>query len=139
MSMFSLLFKLSRRSRFINKVFSIIFSCNIPYKTKIGKNVIFNHRALGVVLHPNAIIGNDVYIEHHVLLGQRTGNNNNAPIIEDNVVIGAYAIILGGVKVGKGSVIGAGSLVLDDIPPETLFYNERVCCYKRNSKPKGQY
>lgn len=136
---FEVLFRLSRKSRVINKLFSFLFSCEIPCSVVIGSNVSLNHRALGVIIHPNTIIGNNVYIEHHVLLGQIYGNDARAPIIEDNVVIGAYAIILGGVKIGSGSVIGAGSLILDDVLPNTVAYNPRLNSYKTNEKPKGQY
>lgn len=63
----------------------------------------------------------------------------DAPHIEKNFVIGVYAILLGGVTVGEGSVIGAGSLVLHDVPPHTIFYNNRTEIMKENNKPVGQY
>lgn len=137
--MFSFLFKLSRRSRIFNGIFSILFGCNIPKCLKLGKNVVFNHRALGVVIHPNAIIEDNVHIEHHVCLGQKSGSSLEAPVIHKNVVIGAYAIVLGGVDIGEGSVIGAGSLVTCDIPPHSIYYNERKVIIKNNCKPIGQY
>lgn len=94
--MFELIYKVSRKSRSINKLFSIIYNCEIPRNVEIGKNVVFNHRGLGVVIHPNVVIEDNVYIEHHVCLGQRYGNDTSAPHIEENVVIGCYSIILGG-------------------------------------------
>lgn len=137
--MFLLLYKLSRKSHIINKIMRLLYGCEIPYYAKIGKNVTFNHRALGVVIHPNTIIGDNVYIEHHLCLGQRTGSDSSAPVISRNVVIGAYAIILGGVTVGEGTVIGAGSLVLSDVPPNTIYYNQRIGKLKINNKPVGNY
>lgn len=45
----------------------------------------------------------------------------------------------GGVRIGKGSVIGAGSLVLEDVPENTIFYNSRKGIMKENHKKKGRY
>lgn len=113
-------------------MYRFIYKCEIPRSARIGRNVTFNHKGLGVVIHPNAQIEENVYIEYHVCLGQRTGNDTSAPIIRKNVVIGAYAVILGGVEVGEGSVIGACSLVLEDVPPHTIFYNSRIVEMKEN-------
>jgi len=130
--MFNLIYKYSRRSKIINKILKFIYKCEIPVNTNIGENVTFNHNGLGVVIHPNSIIKDNVYIEHHVCLGQRTGDDARAPIINKNVVIGAYAIILGNVEIGEHSVIGAGSLVLHDIPPHSIYYNNRTEVIKCN-------
>lgn len=96
MSLFDILFKLSRKNHVMNNLLRFAFGCDIPENTKIGDNVVFNHKAMGVVIHPNAVIEDNVYFEHHVCLGQRTGTDASAPIIRKNCVIGAYAMILGG-------------------------------------------
>lgn len=137
--MFSILYKASRRSRIINKIFSLIYKCEIPVSAKIGKNVTFNHNGLGVVIHPNAVIEDNVHIEHHVCLGQRTNKDVSAPVIRKNCVIGTYTVILGGCEIGEGSVIGAGSIILDDVPPNSIAYNPREVCIKKNNKKLGQY
>lgn len=137
--MFGLLYKLSRKVRGISKLLRLLYGCEIPYSAKISNKVTFNHDGLGVVIHPNTIIDDGCYIEHHVLFGQRVGGVTDAPHIEKNCVIGAYAILLGGVTVGEGSVIGAGSLVLHDVPPHTIYYNNRTEIMKENNKPVGQY
>lgn len=55
----------------------------------------------------------------------------SAPItIEDNVWIGAHSTICGGVTIGKGSIIGAGSVVNRDIPPNAVAYGV-PCCVQR--------
>ena len=54
-----------------------------------------------------------------------------APIIGDNVAIQAYAMILGKVFIGENSVIGAGSIVMHDIPPNTVYFNKRQEITKR--------
>ena len=100
---------------------------------------VVNHKGLGVVIHPNSQIEDNVYIEHHVCLGQRTGTDTAAPVVRKNTVIGAYSVILGGVEIGEGCVIGACSLVLHAVPAHTIFYNERIEKTKENHKPIGQY
>ena len=61
-------------------------------------------------------------IQHHVLLGQRNGSG--APTIENNVIINPYSMILGGVTIGENSIIGAGSIVTKDVPPNSIYYNK---------------
>lgn len=79
--MFEIMYKLSRKSRVANKIFKMLYKCEIPNTARIGNRVTFNHNGLGVVIHPNSQIEDDVYIEHHVCLGQRTGADTNASII----------------------------------------------------------
>lgn len=137
--MFALLYKASRKSRIVNVFLRFIYKCDIPAAVKIGKNVTFNHKGLGVVIHPHAVIGDNVFIEHHVCLGQRTGEDTSAPVIRKNVVIGAYAIILGGIEIGEGTVIGAGSLVLENVPAHSVYYNPRNSHISANDKKTGCY
>lgn len=139
MSLFDILFKLSRKNHVMNNLLRFLFGCDIPEKTKIGRNVVFNHKAMGCVIHPNAVIEDNVYFEHHVCLGQRTGTDASAPIIRENCVIGAYAMILGGIEIGANSVIGAGSLVMESVPPNSIFYNTREKYIKENDKPVRSY
>lgn len=125
MSLFKTLWKLSRKKKFFSKLLNVIYNCDIPQDVKFGENVRFPHGTLGIVIHPAAVIGDDVCIQHHVLIGQRNGKEN-VPVIGNNVVINPYSCICGNVKIGDNSVIGVGSLVLHDVPENTVFYNKRV-------------
>jgi serine O-acetyltransferase len=78
------------------KKVQFVYKYEIPRTAQIGSGVTFNHKGLGVVIHPNSQIEDNVYIEHHVCLGQRTGTNTAAPVVRKNTVIGAYSVILGG-------------------------------------------
>lgn len=79
----------------------------------------------GVTIGSEVLLGPDVYIctEKHnfenpdIAIRLQGMCDRKAVIIEDNVWIGARAIILPGVTIGTGSVIGAGSVVTKDIPP----------------------
>lgn len=85
---------------------------------KIGKNLFIDH-GMGVVIGETAEIGDNVTMYHGVTLGGIGGDPNSKrhPTIEDNVMIGAGAKILGPVTIGKGAKIGANAVVLNDIPP----------------------
>lgn len=84
---------------------------------KIGKGVFIDHGA-GVVIGETAEIGNNVVLYQGVTLGG-TGKDvgKRHPTIEDDVMISAGAKVLGPLTVGKGSKIGAGSVVLKSVPP----------------------
>jgi serine O-acetyltransferase len=95
----------------INRVF---FCCLAPYKAQLGKNVHLSHLGMGIVIHPDSIIGNNVKINQHVTIGGRGLGGN--PIIGNNISIGAGAKILGGVRIGNNAKIGANAVVLIDVP-----------------------
>lgn len=103
-----------RISKLIYLLYRTLFSCDIPSSSILGHNVKFPHYALGVVIHPRSIIGNNVTIYQHVTIGSRNGIG--APIIGNNVVIGAGAIIIGDIKIGDNVKIGANSVVLKSVP-----------------------
>ena len=99
----------------IRAIMRWLFSCDIPYKAEIGKHTRFPHYALGVVIHKEAVIGNDCVIEQNVTIGGRSGIMS-VPRIGDHVLIGAGAAILGPVIIGDYAKIGAGAVVLKDVP-----------------------
>ena len=83
---------------------------------KIGKRLFIDH-GFGVVIGETAIIGDNVTIYHGVTLGG-TGKEKGKrhPTIENNVMIGASAKVLGNIVIGENSKIGAGAIVLNDVP-----------------------
>jgi serine O-acetyltransferase len=94
----------------------VVFGCFIPYKTRIGhKNIHFGHNGLGVVLDHRCVIGDNVRIDQHVTIGIRW-YEASAPIIGNNVRIGAGAKVLGSIKIGNNVRIGANAVVLTDVP-----------------------
>ncbi|KAK6934577.1 Serine acetyltransferase, N-terminal [Dillenia turbinata] len=98
---------------------SEVFAVDIHPGAKIGRGILLDH-ATGVVIGETAVIGNDVSILHNVTLGG-TGKEcgDRHPKISDGVLIGAGTCILGNISVGEGAKIGAGSVVLKDVPART--------------------
>lgn len=92
----------------------LIYQCDISPSTEISDTTYFCHNAFGVVINPNSIIRGGV-IQHCVTIGEL--DSHDAPVIEEDVYIGARAMILGNITIGKNSKIGAGAVVLNNIPP----------------------
>lgn len=90
----------------------IVHSCEIPLQVKIGQNVKFGHRGIGIVIHRDTIIGDNVHIMQNVTIGAKEGA---APIIGNNVLIGAGDVILGNVTIGDGSTVGANAVVTKSV------------------------
>ncbi|KAH7422263.1 hypothetical protein KP509_12G001100 [Ceratopteris richardii] len=98
---------------------SEVFGVDIHPAARIGKGVLFDHAA-GVVIGETAVVGDNVAILHGVTLGG-TGKHggDRHPKIGAGVLIGAGASIIGNITVGDGAKIGAGALVLMEVPPRT--------------------
>lgn len=85
----------------------------------IGQIFFIDH-GVGVVIGETTIIKNNVMLYHGVTLGAtKNTKNKRHPTIEDNVVIGANATILGDIIIGANSKIGANSIILKDVPPNS--------------------
>ena len=68
-----------------------------------------------VIVNPKATIGKNCIIHGNCCIGTKGGCRDNAPIIGDNVDIGQFAQILGGIRIADNVIIGAGSIVLNDV------------------------
>jgi serine O-acetyltransferase len=94
----------------------LLFKTVLPYEVQLGTGVKLWHRGLGVVVHPNVRIGDNVQIAHGVTI---QGTGNGTMVIENDVKIGAGALILTRrsqpITLGRGAVIGAGSVVVGDV------------------------
>jgi serine O-acetyltransferase len=87
---------------------------------KIGKKFFIDH-GMGVVIGETAEIGDNVTLYHGVTLGGTTWKKiKRHPTIGNNVVIGTGAKVLGPVKIGDNSKIGANSVVVNEIPPNSI-------------------
>ena len=71
------------------------------------------HGLNGIIVSHNAVVGKNCTIFHQVTIGEGRGG---APVIGDDVLIGAGAKIIGGVHIGSGAKIAAGCVVMEDVP-----------------------
>lgn len=102
--------------RFISFIMRILTGIEIHPGATIGDRFFIDHGE-GVVIGETTIIGNDVLIYQQVTLGG-TGKDlgKRHPTVGDGVIIGAGAKVLGNITIGNHSRIGAGSVVIDDVP-----------------------
>ena len=103
-------------SRWLSQVARLLTGIEIHPGAKIGRRLFVDH-GMGVVIGETAVVGDDVTLYQGVTLGG-TGKElgKRHPTIEENVVVGGGAKILGNITVGKNSRIGAGSVVLRNVP-----------------------
>ncbi|GAB3679935.1 serine O-acetyltransferase EpsC [Angustibacter aerolatus] len=86
----------------------------------VGRRLFIDH-AMGVVIGETAEVGDDVLLYHGVTLGGRSlARAKRHPTLEDGVSVGAGARVLGPITIGAGSQIGANSVVVKDVPPNSI-------------------
>jgi len=103
-------------ARFLSQFFRLITGIEIHPGAEIGCRFFVDH-GMGVVIGETTIIGDDVTLYQGVTMGgtgKETGKRH--PTVRNNVVIGAGARVLGNIVIGENSRIGAGSVVLRDVP-----------------------
>lgn len=76
--------------------------------------LILPHGMIGIVFGRNVVIGKNVTVNQHVTIAE--SDKNKKTVIEDNVMIGAGAVILNNAHIGNGAQIGANAVVTKDIP-----------------------
>lgn len=110
-------------ARIVSNIGRILTGIEIHPGARIGRGFFIDH-GLGVVIGETAEIGDDVTLYHDVTLGgiapsvesasQR--NTKRHPTLQDRVIVGSGAQILGPITVGRGARVGANSVVLADVP-----------------------
>lgn len=104
---------LRKFARLRHLFWTVVTASDIDYRMKFGSNLMLPHPN-GVVIHEDAVIGNNCMIMQQVTIGITA--EGNPPIIGNDVYVGAGAKILGNVRVGDGARIGAQAVVLSDVP-----------------------
>nr|WP_320161704.1 serine O-acetyltransferase [uncultured Methanoregula sp.] len=104
-------------ARLVSHISRFLTGIEIHPGAQIGRRVVIDH-GMGVVIGETAEVGNDVLIYMGVVLGGTALENvKRHPTVEDNVIIGSGAIVLGPIRIGAGAKVGAGSVVVRPVPP----------------------
>jgi putative colanic acid biosynthesis acetyltransferase WcaB len=94
-----------------------LLGIELPWKTKVASGLVIYH-GYALVVNDGTVIGKNCTLRHCVTVGNKqfNGSFSNCPVIGDNVDVGSNACIIGPIKIGNNVKIGAGSVVVKDIP-----------------------
>jgi serine O-acetyltransferase len=107
-------------ARFMSHVSRFLTGIEIHPAAKLGPGLFIDH-GMGVVIGETAEVGQNVTLLQGVTLGGTSlKREKRHPTLGDNVVVGAGAKVIGGFKIGDGSRIGAGSVVVREVPPNSV-------------------
>lgn len=115
-----------RASALLRKIFSFVYKVlyklvqiltgiELPCEVNLGHNFVIDHFG-GIVISGYAQFGDDCRIRNGVVVGLKHVHEPIAPVIGNNVDIGAGAKLLGNIRIGNNVVIGANAVVLTDVP-----------------------
>ena len=103
--------------RVISHIGRLLTGIEIHPGARIGRRLFIDH-GMGVVIGETTVIGDDCHLFQGVTLGgTSTRHEKRHPTLEENVVVGAGAKIIGAVTIGANSMVGAGSVVVSNVPP----------------------
>jgi len=110
---FSFLYKL------LKTVCEILTGIELPCEASVGKRFKIEHFG-NIIVSGDAVFGDDVVVRNGVTIGLRRTGVRGAPVIGNQVDIGAGAKILGRINIGNHVVIGANAVVIEDVPPNSI-------------------
>ena len=107
-------------ARFLSHISRFLTGIEIHPAARLGPGLFIDH-GMGVVIGETAEVGRNVTLYQGVsLAGTSLKREKRHPTLGDNVVVGAGAKIIGGFKIGDNSRIGAGSVVVREVPPNSV-------------------
>jgi serine O-acetyltransferase len=101
------------------KLVQVVTGIELPCEVEIGRNFTIDHFG-GIIVSGYAKLGDNCRIRNGVVIGLRRVEEKVAPVIGNNVDIGAGAKLLGSIRIGDNSLIGANAVVLCDVPPNSI-------------------
>jgi serine O-acetyltransferase len=110
---------LSMTYRILFKFIQIITGIELPCEVAIGRNFVIDHFG-GIIISGYTKFGDNCRVRNGVVIGLRRIEEKVAPIIGNNVDIGAGAKILGPIQVGNNVLIGANAVVICDVPDNSI-------------------
>jgi len=110
-----------RGARIVKTLNWAIHKCLLPSEAVVGNDIVLEHYALGIVMHPQVKIGDRCRIFHHVTIAAESCiGSEHFVIIEDDVMIGAHAVVIARsnstLVIARGASIGAGSVLTKSVP-----------------------
>lgn len=110
---FSLLYEI------LYKWVQIVAGIELPCETRLGRNFVIDHFG-GIIVSGYAVFGDNCRIRNGVVVGLARIDDPCAPVIGNNVDIGAGAKVLGRIRIGDNVAIGANAVVIRDVPDNSI-------------------
>ena len=110
---------LSAVYRSLYKLVQILTGIELPCEVQLGRNFVIDHSG-GIVISGYARFGDNCRIRNGVVVGLRRVDEPCAPVIGNNVDIGAGAKLLGAITIGDNVLIGANAVVVSDVPADSV-------------------
>ncbi|MBU1235889.1 MAG: serine acetyltransferase [Gammaproteobacteria bacterium] len=120
--------------RILFKLVQIVTGIELPCEVEIGRNFVIDHFG-GIVVSGYTRIGDNCRIRNGVVIGLKNTDDPCAPIIGNDVDIGAGAKLLGAIRVGNNVVIGANAVVLGDVPDNSIAVGVPAVVKPRKTAP----
>lgn len=105
--------------KILYKMMQILTGIELPCEADIGNNLIIDHFG-GIVVSGYAKLGDNCRIRNGVVIGLKNVEEIGAPVIGNNVDIGAGAKVLGKITIGNNVLIGANAVVISDVPDNSI-------------------
>jgi len=105
--------------RILYKLVQIVTGIELPCEAEVGRNFVIDHFG-GIVVSGYARFGDNCRIRNGVVVGLARTDDPCAPVIGDNVDIGAGAKVLGRIRIGNNVLIGANAVVTCDVPDDSI-------------------
>ena len=113
-----------------------VYGIELPWSVQLGRQVVFEHQG-GIVIHGATVIGDRCIIRQGCTLGiRRLEDLDAAPVLEEDVELGAGAVLLGRIRIGRGARIGANAVVTSDVPAGALALGVPARIIERLDKDK---
>ena len=117
-----------------------ILGCDIKPTTVIGEGFEIFHSAHASVVSPGTVIGRNVSLRQNTTIGAKGFSGaERSPIIEDDVTIGPNVCIIGDITVGKGAIIGAGAVVVKEVPKYAIVAGNPAKVIGMNTTESNKY
>lgn len=124
--------KVAKVVSFMNR---FLFSVWLPSSAQIGKHFTVGYWGLGIVIHSNTKIGNNVTVAQNVTIGRNFGDKG-VPEIGDDVYIGAGSVVFGEIRIGNNVIIGSNSLINKSIPDNCTVVGNPMKIIKKDREKK---
>lgn len=115
-----------RLAKVIKTINWFVHKCLLPAEAVVGRDIMLEHYAMGIVIHPQVTIGDNCRIYHQVTIAAESPiGSEHRVILGDNVTLGAHSIVVArsntSLSIGANSVLGAGSVLTKNIPPNEIW------------------